>query len=364
MMDLGFLMVPFFTGLAAFSLAVFNNVEAVNIEAINVPGAVSGKSGYTADIVIKRLADRMHDIEQQALTRADVKEVMVQDSGGSAAVLGEYFQLTPLLKVVQTSFGLIPFTLSGEIVQDKNGLVMILRGNDNKTNHSTLIRETAAAEDLSGLIDKIAYEAVRMVDPSLLASYQFKKDFQTRDFTKTENIIHRALSLDDTRSHKWMYNLWGIVLYQQADSEGAIERFAKAIELDPSFAAPMFNWGVVLARQGKHNEAIEKFKHVIDNWGRDDPADTIAAAYTEWGFSLALLGYTDKAITCFRKATEVSPTFSDVYTTWAEVLSANGHPDEAQKMTAKAVALAPVEKVYTDNLVGRIQHLPAMAANH
>ena len=363
-MDLGFLMVPFFTGLAAFSLAVFNNLEAVNIESINVPGAVSAKSGFTADIVIKRLADRMHDIEVQSLTRADAKEVMVQDSGGSAAVLGEYFNLTPLLRVVQTSFGLIPYTLSGEIVQDKHGLVMVLRGSDNKTNHTTLIRQTAAADDLPGLIDKTAYEAVRMIDPSLLAAYQFKKDFLTRDFTKTENVIHRALASDETASHKWMYNLWGIVLYQEADNAGAVDKFQKALEIDPTFVSPLYNWGVVLARQGHHEEAIGKFNAVIQNWRRTDPVETLAAAYNEWGFSLALLGRTDQSIAWFRKASELAPGFSDVYTTWAEVLSASGHADQAHQMTAKAIALAPVEKVYTDNLVGRIQHLPAMATSH
>ena len=360
-MDLGFLMVPFFTGLAAFSLAVFNNPEAVNIEGISVPASVAGKSGLTQDIVIKRLADRMHDIEQQAQTRVGGKEVMVQDSGGSAAVLGEYFGLTPLLRVVQTSFGLIPYTLSGEVVQDAKGLVIILRGNDNKTAHSTLIHQTAAADDLSGLIDKAAYEAVRAVDPSLLASYQFKKDFLTRDFTKTETIIHRALASDDTRSHKWMYNLWGIVLYQQADNDGAREKFNEALELDPHFVSATFNLGVLLARQGRHAEAISKFNEVIRDWQRTDPIETLAAAYTEWGFSLALLGRVDHAYAWFRKAAEIAPDFSDVYTTWAEVLSASGHPDAAREKTARALELAPVEKVYTDNLVGRIQHLPAMA---
>jgi tetratricopeptide (TPR) repeat protein len=364
MMDFGFLMVPFFTGLAAFSLAVFSNVEAVNIESISVPGVVTAKTGYTAGIVIKRLADRMADIEQEAQTSADAKEVMAQDDGGSAAVLGDYFQLTPLLRVVQTSFGLIPYTLSGEIVQDGSGLTMVLRGADNSTKHSILIRQTAAADDLPGLIDKTAYEAVRMIDPSLLAAYQFKKDFLTRDFTKTENIIHRALASDDDRSHKWMLNLWGIVLYQEADKDGAIDKFQRALDIDPTFASPLLNWGVVLARQGKHQEAMEKFAQVVAHWKKDVPVETLAAAYTEWGFSLALSGHAEKSYAWFKKATEVDPNFSDVYATWAEVLSASGQPDRAREMTARALALTPVEKLYTDNLVGRIQHLPAMAASN
>ena len=357
-------MVPFFTGLVALSLAMFSNIEAVNIESISVPAPVVSKTGYTSEIMIKRLADRMHDIVEEAQSHADGKEVMVQDDGGSAAVLGTYFGLTPVLRVMQTSFGLIPFTLSGEIVQNSKGLVMALRGSDNQTEHVTLIRETGTIEDLPGLIDRTAYEAVRMIDPALLAAYQFKRDYLTRDFSKTENIIHRTLAADDPRPYKWMYNLWGIVLYQQGDIEDAIVKFSKAVDLDHHFVAAQLNWGVALIRQGHPQDAIRKFAAVVQDWKRDDPVETLAAAYTEWGLSLALLGRTDQAIHWFKKAVEVAPSFSDAYTTWAEVLSAAGRGDEAATMTARAVALTSKERIYTDNLVGRNQRLPAMANNH
>ena len=323
-MNLTYLMMPVLTGALAFTLAVFHNISGVNIEAISVPGSVSGKTGFTRDVVVKRLADRMQEIEHQAHSRADAKEVMAQDEGGAAAALGEFFALTPLLRVVQTSFGLIPYTFSGEIVIHGPEMEMVLRGKDAASGQETLIREHGPADDVPGLIDKTAYEAVRMIDPSLLAAYQFKKDYLTRDFTRTEDVIRRALASPDERSHKWVLNLWGMVLYQQADRQGAIEKFRQALELDPHFASPLFNWGVVLARQGSHQEAIGKFMQVADGWRTGDPAETLAAAYTEWGFSLALLGHTDEAIAKFRQATEADPTFSDVYSSWAEVLSTLG----------------------------------------
>jgi len=362
-MDLGFLAIPLFTALGAFSLAVFTNVEAVNIESISVPSSVASKTGFTSDVVVTRLADRMQQIEHQAQTRADAKEVMAHDEGGTAAVLGEFFELTPLLRAVQTTFGLIPYTFSGEIVASGDNLEMVLRGRDNHE-HETTIREGVEGRDVPKLIDKVAYEAVRMIDPYLLAAYQFKKDYMVRDFTTTETVIRRALAAPEARDQKWMLNLWGVVLYQEADREGAIDKFRQALDLDPTFASAMFNWGVVLAREGKLEDAIDKFQAVVLGWKRGDPSDTLAAAYTEWGFSLALLGHADRAYAKFQKASEADPELSDVYTSWAEVLSAQGNPEEAQKMTARAVELAPVEKVYTENLVGRIQSLPAVAASH
>ncbi|MEI6558025.1 MAG: tetratricopeptide repeat protein [Rhodospirillaceae bacterium] len=362
-MNFRLLAIPLLTGLAAFALAVFHNVEGVNIEALGVPAAMVAKTGYSSDIVIKRLADRMQSIERLAQSRASARDVMVQDDGGAAAILGDYFELTPMLRVVQTSFGLIPFTFSGEIVIRGKEMEMILRGRDN-SGHDTLIRVQAPEDDLLGLIDKAAYEAVRVIDPTLLAAYQFKKDLLTRDFTRTEDVIRRGLAAGSQDSPKWLYNLWGITLFQQADRDGAIDKFRKALEIDPTFTSASLNWGVVLARQGRNQEAIAKFNDVVNNWRRGDTPDTLAAAFSEWGFSLALLGQTEAAIAKFRQATKTDPSFSDVYTSWAEVLSAAGRADEAQLMTARALQLAPEEKVYTDNLVGRIQTLPAVAASH
>ena len=360
MFNLRLLMVPVFTGMAAFTLAIFNNVDAINFESLSVPGAAVGATGITPDFLIKTLVDRMEEIEVQAQSRADATPVVVQDDGGSAAILGQYFGLTPLLHVVQTSFGLIPNTFSGEVVIDGKEMEMILRGTDNNHNES-LIRTRAAVGDVDTLVTKTAYEMMRVVDPTLLAAYQFKKDYLTRDFTGTEEVIRRALAANDTSHHKWVMNLWGIVLYQEGDFNGALDKFRLASELDPAFTSPVLNAGVVLLRQGKREEAITKFQQVTKLWRRSANPDVLAAAYTEWGFALALQGRTADAEAKFKQAMAADPTFSDVYTAWAEVLSVGGRSDEAQKMTAKALKLAPVEKVFTDNLVGRIKELPAAA---
>ncbi len=362
-MNFRWLAIPLLTGIAAFTLAVFHNIEGVNIDGLAVPAAMVAKTGFTSDIVIKRLADRMQVIERLAQSRAGSRDVMVQDDGGAAAILGDYFELTPLLRVVQSSFGLIPFSFSGEILVQGKELEMVLRGQE-AHGPTTLIRVRAPENDLMGLIDQAAYEAVRLVDPTLLAAYQFKKDYLTRDFTKTEDVIRRGLAQAKDDNKKWLYNLWGISLFQQADRDGAIEKFRKALEIDPTFTSASLNWGVVLARTGRHQEAISKFKDVTENWRRGDTTDTLAAAFTEWGFSLALLGQTEGAIAKFRQAAKTDPSFSDVYTAWAEVLSAAGRDDEAQLMTARALQLSPEETVYTDNLVGRTQTLPAVAAGN
>jgi Flp pilus assembly protein TadD len=359
-MDLGILTLPLTVAALAFGLAVVTDTQAVHIERISVPSEVAVATGYTPEVVNSRLADEMHDIEQQAHSKAQAREIELGGEKGPLVVLADYLKVTPLIRVAQETAGLIPFSFSGEIVVRGKELEFVLRGVD-ASKKPNYISVRAPADQMKRLIHDAAYEAVRVVDPYILAAYQFKKDFATRDFTPTIEIIHRELAKPDTTYSKWLYNLWGIVLYQQADRAGAIEKFQAAIAQDPDFAAPKLNWGVVLAREGNNQDAIEKFQDLVSDPKSEASAAALAAAYSEWGFSLALLGHFDDAFTKFKQATKADPTFGDVYSSWAEVLSVLGRSDEAAKMTARSLKIGN-EVIYTENLIGPVQRLPATAS--
>ncbi len=360
-MDLGFLTVPLTMAAMAFGFAVITDTQTVHIEKINVPASVSGPTGYTPGVIIAHLADEMRVIEREAHTGAQARSIQLQGQKNWLMVLADYVKVTPLIRVAQESAGLIPFSFSGEIVLHDNDLEFVLRGFDDNSKPE-YIATRGHPDQLPALIKETAYEAMRVIDPYILAAYQFKHDYRTRDFSPTLEIIRRELTNTDTRNHKWMYNLWGMVLYQQADRAGAIDKFKAALALDPNFASPLLNLGVVLARQGNNLEAIDKFKHVTTNRRGDANQATKAAAHAEWGFSLALLGHYDQAFAKFKEATSADPGFADVYSSWAEVLSVLGRTEDASKMTARSLKLAPNEVVYTENLIGSVQNLPATAS--
>jgi len=358
-MDFGLLTVPLTMIAMAFGFAVVTDTQTVHIDKITLSSAVGG--GYTPDVFINQLVDEMHRIEVEAQSKATARGIELAGHKNALMVLADYMKVTPLIRVAQESAGLIPFSFAGEVVGVGSTIEMTLRGHGATAKPVRIVTQSPSS-DVSALIKSTAYEAMRVIDPYILAAYQFKRDFRTRDFTPTLGIISRELNNPEPASAKWMYNLWGIILYQQADRAGAIEKFKAALAIDPNFAAPMLNWGVVLARQGSNQDAIEKYKHVIyDHWG-DASYATMAAAYTEWGFSLALLGKTDEAFARFRDATTTDPTFSEVYVSWAEVLSALGRGADADKKSKKALQLAPTQVIYTENLIGPVQQLPATAS--
>jgi len=358
-MELGFLAFPLVGALAAFGFAVITDTRAVHIDHINVPPAVADSTGYNSDVVVSRLVDEIHEIEFQAKSHAQGREVEMNEESSPVAVLGEFFEIAPLIRVVQETTGLIPFSFSGEVVTADSEIELVLRGSDSN-HHSYRVSQKAPKGQMALLIHKTAVETMRIIDPYLLAAYQFKKDFLTRDFGPTVEIVRRELANDDNSvHHKWMHNLLGIVRYQQGDLDGAIEEFRDAVKADLSFGSARLNWGVVLARQGFHEQAIELFRSVVNL--RNESPTTKAAALSEWGFSLALLDRYEEAFGKFRDATEMDPHFADVYTSWAEVLSVLGHKQEAEQKSAQALRLAHGEVVYTENLIGRVQSRPATA---
>jgi len=360
-MDFGFLAVPIYMALIAFGFAVFTDTQTVNIEYVDVPESIAAETGYTSPVLVTRLADEMQIIAKKASTKAEVRQVELHEEKKPVAVLSEFVGLTPLVRVVQESVSLTPFTFSGEIVIHGDDLEMKLRGYDSHHRQFQIVK-TAHHDQVPELVRGAAYEAMRVVNPYVLAAYQFKRDRLTRDFTPTLEIIQRELDNHDTEYSKWMLNLWGMVLYQQSDRRGAIEKFREAYAIDKDFLSPLLNWGVVEAREGNHSHAIELFKAVTSNKAAAAKnTAAAAAAYSEWGFSLALIGKYDDAFAKFETAAVTDGTFADVYSSWAEVLSALGRKEDASRMTARALALAPTEVVYTENLIGAVQSLPAAA---
>ena len=160
----------------------------------------------------------MREIEEKASSTAEARKLRLQGDRTIVSVLGEFLKVTPLIRVAQDTAGLIPFSFSGEVVQlgKTKDLEMTLRGTDSEHRAIYLVQH-APPDELNTLIHRMALDVMREVDPYLLAAYQFKQDYASRDFFNTLEIIRGETAKPVGRNHKWLYNLWGIVLYQQGD---------------------------------------------------------------------------------------------------------------------------------------------------
>lgn len=83
----------------------------------------------------------------------------------------------------------------------------------------------------------------------------------------------------------------------------ALERYKRAIEIDPNYSAPFVNYGAIKARLGEFQEAraaLEKAVQLQPN---------VAVAQNNLGFVLMKLGEKDSARIHFERAIELSPHF-------------------------------------------------------
>ncbi|HYH39560.1 MAG TPA: tetratricopeptide repeat protein [Azospirillum sp.] len=355
-MDFGVLTGPLLALLAVFGVAVISDPQTIYIETITVPAALNER-GYSSEVVEQRLIDQIQSMEREAKSRSELRRMATEAEPSAVKLVSEYLGVTPLVRVMQDSFGLIGYAFDGEVVRNGETLQITLRGRRRYEGESLAIVSRGDLANPDAMIRDAALEMMGVIDPYIRSAYQFKQDLPTRDFTRTKALINRYVEQKETRQRLWLHNLHGIVHYIEGDWERAKAEFAATLAIEPDFSLALLNHGVVLAREGRHDEAIKRYAEVFRRQLPSDAPQTYAATYSEWGMSLAALGRTDEAFAAFKAATAADPKFADVYFNWAEVLRKQGRADEAEAMAVKGRRLGSESTVYTENILGVIQEM-------
>ena len=125
----------------------------------------------------------------------------------------------------------------------------------------------------------------------------------------------------------------GVELAEKGDHAAACRRFARAIELCPSYATAYDNWGLSLAHLGRYAAACDKFARSIAINPRH------AEAYNNWGLVLVDGGRHAEACEKYARAIRLDPRHAAAHSNWAVALVDMGRPTEALAKCAAAVAI-------------------------
>ena len=115
----------------------------------------------------------------------------------------------------------------------------------------------------------------------------------------------------------------------------AIELFQKAAEIDPGSAKAYSNWGVALNKLGRYEEAIEKFKKAVEINPKYN------GVYLNWGWALENLGRKEEGIEIYQRAVEINPKDDEAYSNWGVALGGLGRYEEAIEKFKKVVEINP-----------------------
>ncbi|HMQ55287.1 MAG TPA: tetratricopeptide repeat protein, partial [Anaerolineae bacterium] len=147
----------------------------------------------------------------------------------------------------------------------------------------------------------------------------------------------RAVALEPRARH---YNSLGD-LYNVLDrADEAVVAYQRAVQLDPTYAWPYHSLGQIYAERGQYAQAAEAYQQAIDHHQTD--ADR-ASSWDGFGDVQAALGEPDEAISAYRWATVLNPTYAPPWYGLGNVLTGLERFDEAAAAYQSHIRLAPAE---------------------
>jgi Flp pilus assembly protein TadD len=126
--------------------------------------------------------------------------------------------------------------------------------------------------------------------------------------------------------------------------EQAIEKYRRALEISPSYAAAHDGLGLVLKTQGKTREALGHFRQALEL----DPNS--AETHTNLGVALASLGKLDEAIGHFRRSLQLDADHAYAQMSLGTALRARGEFEQAVSHLRRALEINPGLAAAANNL--------------
>jgi adenylate cyclase len=149
-------------------------------------------------------------------------------------------------------------------------------------------------------------------------------------------LASRALELDD--SDPWAHLALGYVAFTRRHTDGAVEEFQRAIDLNPNFAAAHGYFGWALALDGQSERAIPHLEGAI-RLSPHDPQNAIF--YVGLAAAHYLAGRYAEAVGFGRKAVQQRSSFTGSHRIYCASLAQAGQLDEARAVLKRLKELQP-----------------------
>lgn len=168
------------------------------------------------------------------------------------------------------------------------------------------------------LIRHSSIEILRTIDPFVIASYYWAKEQSEESIEVLRDVISSRVDEADNA-----YLIWGEMLVDMREYDKAMEKFSRAIEMNPDFALAYNATGYVLRRMKKHDEAIGYFKKAAEIDSK------LWDAWYLWGRALYEQKKYSQAIYPLKKAIEVERFRYQAYNDLSYAFLALGDLDSA-----------------------------------
>ena len=307
--------------------------DPILVEPFEVPESFK-RQGYTGRTVANKLIDQVNLIAYKASTAMKRKEFAAAwfQEKLQIEVSGSGISFTSFKQHIRGLFRWKTTKVCGEVV------LLDEKGKNQKITIRVIGKPakiiTGSRCNLERTMLKAAEHIHKYTQPFILASYYHSID-DTPEKKRCLETIRHILRTDPEDDDHWAQNLWGVVLYEQQDYEGAIAKYSKAIAMDSKCAFAYSNWGLCLYRQEKYEDALAMHKRAIELDAK------YASAHSNLGMVLDKMGRYQEAIAAFEEAVAINSEFANAYLNWGLCFHNQKKYDKAIDKYQKVVEIDP-----------------------
>ena len=269
------------------------SIEALRTSLESVCGQVDAVREESRRILQENLETTRQLLGESAeATRVKIEALMAQNSSASRADLEQSLQ-----RVLEDN-------------QDVRGLRAELQ---------------QALQTLAGHVREVATAAT-----SLAASSRLAEDLLVEQRTFAEALLER-----ERRDEARRLNNAGVLAYHEAAYDTSVDKFRKAVQLDPGLAEAWNNLGLSYTELRAETEALEAFKKALEI----DP--NVGQVYNNLGYLYHRRGEFAAAVEMYERATHRAADSSAAWSNLGNALHALARRDEAMVAWRRALELDP-----------------------
>jgi tetratricopeptide (TPR) repeat protein len=265
--------------------------NAIVLDEITVPREMAER-GYTPAVVTERLLFEIGTIQACASTQKPRRHLAASAQQLDIQLPGGQLSIKSLARYFRHLFMLPEQHLGGEIVRDGDEFLLRLRRRDDS---SSAVERVRRARDAETLLGAAAEEAMRLIDPYVLASYLFEQELPGPEFPRTFDALQHVVASRPDEA-PWAFDLWGLLLLNRDENEAALEKLHRGFAADPTLQSPVSEeLMVALVRLGRADEGARILESTPAMWRSPEQR-------TRVGWCNVMLGRPKVALKNFRRA--------------------------------------------------------------
>ena len=172
-----------------------------------------------------------------------------------------------------------------------------------------------------------------------------RERFAVRDYAGASLLLRQAIA--EGMAYADAYNLLGLCLAMLGRPQEALEAIDRALDVNPGYVEAHLNRAVLLNDLGRFDDAHSAFA-AAEQHGQSDAsgypamvANRLANTHLRLGNDYRAAGALEEAITQYRRALELRPSFADVRLALGRTLTETGRYEEAMVVLDEVLAMRP-----------------------